>query len=193
MFTFLTSGEILDLNHGCKIHSDEDWQRFGDGVRERRNGAFPDEWFDVLKARKRHLEQSNTALESATESQSRTLQTERPSCVPWEELNSCLDDLSQNVHGKEPPAPRCSTLANLSPRPFEQGQTGEVCLGPIASGSEPPQQQAKNSMLPLAPTLRFQAPNQPRTSSQAGDAFCHPGDNGFIWQPQPVVQRVSSA
>ena len=95
-FSFLTTHEVLDLNEWRNLHDENTWHEFSGDIRDRRGGAYPDEWFDVVRARKERLECLRNAQEQ-DKSEGKATCTERrraevprprlrPGCVPWEPL-----------------------------------------------------------------------------------------------------------
>jgi hypothetical protein len=132
-FTFLTTHEVLDLNEWRNLHDDDTWQDFSEDVKDRRDGVYPEEWFDVVRARKDRLETLRVQAEGggggdsvrsgsgstgsagpdppgaavADEAERGQVAPRlRPGCVPWE-APSLGDGGADGPQGAEAPdAPR---------------------------------------------------------------------------------------
>ncbi len=113
-FSFLTTHEVLDLNEWRNLHNDDTWHEFAGGIRDRRGGTYPDEWFDVVRARKDRLESLRNSQEQG-ENEGNIICSERrrdavprprlrPGCVPWESPSPGDEDSDSNW--VEPQAPR---------------------------------------------------------------------------------------
>ena len=139
-------------------------QRFTTEVRDRRSGQFPDEWLEVIKARKHTSEdqaikpnisifRDHLQAEHAEGKHGRRLP--RPGCVPW-----------------EPGAPR-ALGRRLSPRPFEDGANDSLVDDAVSPNTMQP-----NEVVPTP------VPELVGTEELVGS---------FIWQPRAVAQKVCSA
>jgi hypothetical protein len=93
-FTFLTTHEVLDLNEWRNLHDDDTWQGFAGDIRERRGGAYPDEWFDVVNARKDRLDMlRNSQGQGQGQGNHNALQ---PGLLPLSSRSNAENELDEN-------------------------------------------------------------------------------------------------
>ena len=195
-FSFLTTHEVLDLNEWRNLHDEEKWQGFAGGVRERRGGAYPDEWLDVVQARKQRLDAlaggespSNAAGEEPEGPSEPRL---RPGCVPWESHSLGVAEGGADSDGA-PMAPRA--VQRFADNAFSV-PAEESLDGPVAPACEAGQARMQRLEAltgdPVDDAQQGEAEEEEEGEELEGGTA---GTGAFIWHPQPltIARKVSSA
>jgi len=218
-FSFLTTHEVLDLNEWRNLRNDDMWHEFAGGIRDRRGGTYPDEWFDVVRARKDRLESLRNSQEQG-ENEGNILASERrrdevprprlrPGCVPWESPSPGDEDSDSNCI--EPQAPRavrrCAfaipTEDSLSavPSSSDERKVGEIEAKAGADRKDDirqPNVRSHAAALATGPNGEDhlqRAANDEGRVNDGDDKDARLSGGALIWHPQPitVARKVSSA
>ena len=193
-FSFLTTHEVLDLNEWRNLHDDDTWHDFAGGIRDRRDGAYPDEWFDVVRARKDRLESLRNSRGQAESDANRTSAERsrndlarprlRPGCVPWESPSLGGEHSDER---NEPQAPRAvRRCAFAIPSEESLAAVPTTCISDTRAVGDRNVAEDEQEKGPGRMEDGRLADRQEESATQSG---------ALIWQPQPltVARKVSSA
>ena len=216
-FSFLTTHEVLDLNEWRNVHDENTWQEFSGGIRDRRGGTYPDEWFDVVRARKERLESLRNAQEQDESEGTATTCTERrrdevprprlarPGCVPWERNGTCPGDEGSDINSVEPQAPRAvrrcafeippedSLVALIALPSVNDTRDNDCNVAEGEIGRDERRQGDTSRHCHRSGEGKSQRPEE--GEGRANDAHEELSKGALIWHPQPltVARKVSSA